>query len=68
MLTWCLALSELARGGIFNPGLEGHLGDLRDITPSMLIINYKNDSDFVEFVWLFAVPVSRTKAETRDLL
>ena len=38
------------------------------ITPVMLIIKYKNNKDFIEFVWLFAVPVSRTKAETRELL
>jgi hypothetical protein len=34
----------------------------------MLIIKYKNDRDFMEFVWLFAVPVSQTKAEARELL
>ena len=38
------------------------------ITPNMLILKYKNDQDFMEFVWLFAVPVRRTKAETRELL
>ena len=38
------------------------------ITPNMLIIKYKNNKDFIEFVWLFAVPVSRTKAEARELL
>ena len=38
------------------------------ITPVMLVIKYKNNKDFIEFVWLFAVPVSRTKAETRELL
>jgi hypothetical protein len=68
MLTWCLALAELALGEIFDPGLEEHLGDLSDINPSMLIIKYKNDRDFMEFMWLFAVPVSWTKAEARELL
>ena len=38
------------------------------ITPNMLIIKYKNNNDFIEFVWLFAVPVSRTKAEVKELL
>jgi len=28
------------------------------ITLNMLIIKYKNNKDFIEFVWLFAVPVS----------
>ena len=38
------------------------------ITPNMLIVKYKNNKDFIEFVWLFAVPVSWTKAEARELL
>ena len=36
------------------------------ITPNMLIIKYKNNKDFTEFVWLFAVPVIQTNAEARD--
>ena len=38
------------------------------ITPNMLIIKYKNNKDFIEFVWLFAVLVSQTKVEARELL
>ena len=34
----------------------------------MFIVKYKNNKDFIEFVWLFTVPVSRTKAEARELL
>jgi hypothetical protein len=34
----------------------------------MLITKYKSDRDFMEFMWLFAVPVSRTKVEARELL
>ena len=63
-----LCSSELACGGIFDPRLEDHPGDLDDITPSMLVIKHKNDRDFMEFVWLFTVPVSQTKTETRKLL
>jgi hypothetical protein len=68
MLTWWLVLAKLVHGGIFDPGLEEQLRDLSAITPSMFIIKHKNDRDFMEFVWLFAVPVSRTKAEARELL
>ena len=50
MLTQCLALAEVARGGIFDPGLDEYLGDLSMITPNMLIIKYKNNKDFIEFV------------------
>ena len=31
----------------------------------MCIVKYKNDKDFLENVWLFAVPVSQIKADTR---
>ena len=44
------------------------MGDLSDITQRMIIIKYRNNRDFMEFVWLFAVPVSQTKAEARELL
>ena len=34
----------------------------------MLIVKYKNNKDFIEFLWMFAVPVSQTKAEVRELI
>ena len=52
----------------FFPGLDEHLGDLSMIGPNMLIIKYKNNKDFIEFVWLFTVPMSQTKADARELL
>ena len=39
------------------------------IAPNMLIIiKYKINTDFIEFVRLFSVPVSQTKAEIREIL
>ena len=68
MLNRCLALAKLACGGLFDSGLNEDLGDLCAITPDMLITKYNNNEDFIECVWLFAVPVSQTKAEARELL
>ena len=49
---------------------EEHLEDrgLNAITPSMLLLKYKLDRYFMEFVWRFSVPVSQTKAKVRELV
>ena len=54
------------RGGLVDPEVEEHLEDMSAIAPIMLLLKYTHDKDFMEFVWIFTVPVSWIKGEIME--
>ena len=60
--------SQAGRGGIVDPGLDEHLGDLSVFVPNMVPLKQKYNKDFMKCVWVFDVPVSCTKTGTRELV